>query len=183
MTQPNIPRKVRQYAMWCHTIVLIGQPLLIPAFFLVLGIPEPTPEPTPDATRINLEIPMAWGFNLLLLLPLIDFCWSVGLVFVFWQFNLHRHQFIEASGKEMINFLLSLILYLVVLDSITIGSCGFSVDNRLNDLSFISGLLYMIVAMLNLSWLFLVISMAIVGSSRAAKGEIHHYPMTIRFLN
>jgi uncharacterized Tic20 family protein len=186
MTQPNIPRKVRQYAMWCHTIVLIGQPLLIPAFFLILGIPEPMPEPRTYSMTYSArsqEISMAWGFNLLLLLPLVDFCWSIGLVFLFWQFNRHRHRFVEASGKEMMNFLLSLILYLVVFDSITIGSCGFSVYNRLNDLSVLSALLYTIVAMLNIFWLFLVISMANVGGSRAAKGEIHHYPMTIRFLN
>jgi uncharacterized Tic20 family protein len=181
MTQPNIPRKVRQYAMWCHTIVLVGQPLLIPAFLLILGIPEPTPEPT--SGRISLEIPMAWGFNLLLLLPLVDFCWSVGLVFLVWQFNRHRHQFIEASGKEMINFLLSLILYLVVFDSITIGSCGFSVYNKLNDLILLSALLYAIVAVINLCWLILVISMAIVGSRLSAEGEIPNYPMTIRFLS
>jgi uncharacterized Tic20 family protein len=175
MTQPNLSHEIRQYAMWCHTILPVGQPLLIPAFLLVLEIPYPLP-PSQDMLTI-------WGFNLLLLLPLIDFCWSIGLVFCFWQFNRHRHQFIETSGKEMINFLLSSILYLVVIDSITIGSCGFSVYNNLNDLIVLSGLLFTIVTVINLFWLLLVISMAIVGGSRAAQGEIHHYPMTIRFLN
>ncbi len=178
MTQPNTPRKIRQYAMWCHTIVLIGQLLLLPAFFLVLKISDSIQ----GSMKLGHDIIMSWGLNMVLLLPLVDLCWSIGLVYLFWQFNRHRHQFIEASGKEMINFLLSLILYLVVIDSIAISSCGFSVYNNMGNLIILSGVLFAIVAVISLYWLFLVISMAIVGGSRAAKGEIHHYPMTIRFL-
>jgi uncharacterized protein len=179
MTQPNISREIRRCAMWCHAIVLVGQLLLIPAFFLVLKISDSIQ----GSMKLGHDIIMSWGLNMLLLLPLVDLCWSIGLVCLFWQFNRHRHQFIEVSGKEMINFLLSLILYLVVIDSIAISSCGFSVYNNMGNLIILSGVLFAIVGIINLFLLILVISMAIAGSSRTAKGEIPHYPMTIRFIN
>ena len=174
MNNSLIDRNIRLCAMWCQLIVIIGQVFLIPALYLLIK--------AINSMGLADDMRAIWGVNLLLLLLIVDFCWSIGLVFIVWRLNIHRHQLIEMSGKEIINFLLSLILYLIVIDTITMGSCGLCLRGHASILLIPIFLLSMIAVSLNLTVLLLTMCITITGSIQAAKGKIYDYPFTIRFL-
>src|SRR5215210_3855243 len=90
---------------------------------------------------------------------------------VVWLAKRESHPAIDDQGKEALNFNLSAFLYAVVL-----GVVGFvfSLTLGFGVFLFLPVFLAAIVA-----WIVLVI----VGATRASKGELYRYPLTIRFIS
>ena len=88
-----------------------------------------------------------------------------------WLAKRESHPAIDDQGKEALNFNLSAFLYAVVL-----GVVGFvfSLTLGFGVFLFLPVFLAAIVA-----WIVLVI----VGATRASKGELYRYPLTIRFIS
>ncbi len=90
---------------------------------------------------------------------------------VVWLAKRDSHPFIDAQGKEALNFNLSALLYIVVLFVFgfifTFLTLGF-------------GLLLLVPAFIAAmaAWVVLVI----VAAVKASKGELFRYPLTIRFV-
>ncbi|MDQ3241263.1 MAG: DUF4870 domain-containing protein [Actinomycetota bacterium] len=90
---------------------------------------------------------------------------------VLWLAKRESHPFIDAQGKEALNFNLSALLYIVVLFVFgfifTVLTLGF-------------GLFLLVPAFIAAmaAWVVLVI----VAAVKASKGEVFRYPLTIRFV-
>ena len=90
---------------------------------------------------------------------------------VLWLAKRESHPFIDAQGKEALNFNLSALLYIVVLFVFgfifTVLTLGF-------------GLFLLVPAFIAAmaAWVVLVI----VAAVKASKGELFRYPLTIRFV-
>ena len=90
---------------------------------------------------------------------------------VLWLAKRESHPFIDAQGKEALNFNLSALLYIVVLFVFgfifTVLTLGF-------------GLFLLVPALIAAmaAWVVLVI----VAAVKASKGELFRYPLTIRFV-
>ena len=105
---------------------------------------------------------------------------------VLWVANKDKSDFIDAHGKQALNFQISILLYAIVLGMITIP---FFIFNLLDGFQFISltkpsPLLYIsgglgFVAVVG----FILELVFIVKASLAAKeGLYYHYPLTINFI-
>ena len=101
------------------------------------------------------------------------------LVAIVWKIHRHRHPFIDASGKGIINYICSIILYLFIIDSITLANCGFPYFPRPTD-----GQEFAFIAVLaNLLLLLLTLVKVAQAVDRTANGIVYRYPdITIRFL-
>ncbi len=115
-----------------------------------------------------------------------------------WTTNKEKSEFIDANGKEAINFQLSILLYTVILG---IFSFPFFIFNIFGDASF-SDLFHFhdlslnfsepggfrtligasFVGIIALVGFFLEIIFVISAAIKANKGETYRYPLTIRFI-
>jgi uncharacterized Tic20 family protein len=90
---------------------------------------------------------------------------------VIWLAKRESHPFVDAQGKEALNFNLSALLYIVVLFAFgfifTLITLGFGA------LLFVPAFIAAMAA-----WVVLVI----VAAVKASKGELFRYPLTIRFV-
>jgi uncharacterized Tic20 family protein len=80
---------------------------------------------------------------------------------ILWMLNKDTNARVDANGKEIINFILSMILYLIVSGILCLLIIGF----------LFLGLI-----------MILEIACAIIAAVKANNGENYTYPMTIRFL-
>ena len=170
MSNLRIDRKICDCAMWCHLTILSGEPLIV--FILALF-----PSILPQYPRVEQNLNIFFGF--LFFSPLLGCILSTILAMMIWRKNRHRHQFIEASGKEVINFLLSVSLYLFMVDTIMIlGSYGFAYADVPEPILYfyILGVLVNLLLLVNTLWL------TIKASLHATRGNMYHYPFVIRFL-
>jgi uncharacterized protein len=91
---------------------------------------------------------------------------------VVWLTKREAHPAIDDQGKEALNFNISAFLYAVVI--FAIGFVFSFVTLGLGTLLFVPVFFAVYIA-----WLVLVI----VGATRASKGELYRYPLTIRFIS
>jgi uncharacterized Tic20 family protein len=160
----EIDRNIFYYAMWCHIPILIGSLPLI--YLLSVGS---------HADRIERNL---YAFyEGVLFLPLIGYILSLVLIISVWKNNRHQHQFIEVSGKEAINCTISIFLYLLTIDAITIFCIYFlgyidAPENMIN--------LALAGTLLNLLLLFLVLLLVCVAIIKISKGSMYYYPLIIR---
>ena len=115
---------------------------------------------------------------------------------ILWITNKEKSEFIDAHGKQAINFQISVLLYAVILGLLTIpffifgifGHLSFFDFNVFNVLNFnitkVSPLLYLAGGMgfLALSGFILELVLIVVASLKARDGEFYKYPLTINFL-
>ena len=117
---------------------------------------------------------------------------------VLWMTNKDKSNFIDANGKEALNFQLSILLYTLILGSISIPFFlftffdGFSFFNFFPAESFhfnfseIGGFRTLIgasvIGIIALIGFFIEIVCIINAAAKANKGEPYQYPFTIRFL-
>lgn len=81
---------------------------------------------------------------------------------IVWHIKRDQHAFIDANGKEAVNFQLSILIY-------TIVSCL---------------LIFVLIGFVLLPLLFLFdLIVVIIAGLKASNGESYRYPLTIRFLN
>lgn len=136
-----------------------------------------------------LWIPIALGLGLVgipLPLPFLN----IIVPLIIWLSKKNQHPFIDAHGKESLNFQISFTIYSVIafiiflfLLAATCGIWAYTSNSTTSSLLFqialvvgvVFGILSLIVGIVQLC---LVIFAAI----KAKKGEFYHYPFTIRFL-
>ena len=122
----------------------------------------PTPPPGPlGREEISAR---QWGLIIHLsvlagyIVPLAGFVTPV----VLWQLKKHDHPMIDAHGKNVANWLLSLLIY---------GTVAF--------------LLVFVLIGIPLLWLLGILNIvfAIVGGIKANDGQAYRYPLTLRFIS
>ena len=115
---------------------------------------------------------------------------------VLWITNKEKSEFIDAHGKQAINFQISILLYALILGALTIpffifgflghlslfnfngfDSFNFSI-NKLSPLLYITGGFGFLAVM----GFILELVFIVVASLKARDGELYKYPLTINFL-
>ncbi|HVF85175.1 MAG TPA: DUF4870 domain-containing protein [Abditibacteriaceae bacterium] len=122
--------------------------------------PNQTPGNAPNLTSEEKQWGMACHLSALagLFLPTLG---HVLGPLVVWLLKKDSSPFVDAQGKESLNFQLSISLYALLVSPSVFILIGFFL---LGGLAFLSVLF------------------AIIGAMRASNGESYRYPMTIRFL-
>ena len=163
MTRSNIPPEIRRCAMWCHLLNLN-------LIWVVMAISTITVL-SPWLNIYNGSFILA-----ILILPPLSLLISRTLALVFWRTYRHRHPFINESGKEALNFSLSIDLYMLIIFTILFANCGL---NSPFPLFIFVGFSWVLILLLLLTHFCLTIF----GSIRANAGEIYKCPYTIHFLD
>ena len=169
MSDSQLDRKVRSCAIWCHRIVLIGGIPIILLHPIVLMMNTSSH----DTAIIGLILQVITAF----ILPVINYILSAVIVILILKINRHRHEFIEESGKEAVNFLLSAILYSFIFNVFARISCGI-VPLTGNVIFNLLGL----AAIINFIFLLFTTATSILASIQTSKDRIYHYPTSIHFL-
>ena len=126
------------------------------------------------------------------LIPLGNF---IGPI-ILWITNKDKSEFIDTHGKQAINFQISILLYTIILGTLTVPFFIFKLFNSIDFIDFNgfhnfhinigkpSPLLYIGGALGGLMILAFIIELAIIvrASLKARDGEVYHYPLTINFL-
>ena len=163
MTRSNIPPEIRRCAMWCHLLNL-NLIWIVMASYTIAVL---SPRLALDNRSLIITV---------LALPPLFLLISRTLALVFWRTYRHRHPFINESGKEALNFSLSVDLYMLIIFTILFANCGLYSGFSL--LIFV-GFSWVLILLL----LFAHFCLIIFGSIRANTGEIYKYPGTIQFFN
>ncbi|RUA08792.1 MAG: DUF4870 domain-containing protein [Flavobacteriia bacterium] len=104
---------------------------------------------------------------------------SIILPLILWEVKKKDSEFLDATGKEVINFNLSYLTYTIVL-VITMIMVGvifmFGHVNPLNIFFIVSAVV--LVGIISIIKFILII----IGVVKANQGELYHYPLTIKFL-
>ncbi|MCO4821633.1 MAG: DUF4870 domain-containing protein [Flavobacteriaceae bacterium] len=117
---------------------------------------------------------------------------------IFWTVNKDKSEFIDAHGKQAINFQLSILLYTVLIGALTIPLFLFGILNTISfpDLwhgydfdfnishrdNFNVIILSILAGLLVIAAFILEIIFVIIATSKANQGEPYNYPITIKFL-
>ena len=142
------------------------------------GAPLPPPQTAPPPRPESAVGPIAdsRARDLVLAAHLSGLIGLVGIPsplgpLVVWLAKRDEHPFVDAQGKEALNFTLSALLYVI---AIFVFGFVFTV------VTFGLGILVLIPLMLGamIAWLVLVV----VAAVRASRGEPYRYPLTIRFV-
>lgn len=115
---------------------------------------------------------------------------------ILWVSNKDKSEFIDAHGKQAINFQISILLYAIILGTISIPFFIFNIFNGFDFIDFHglhdfhinigkpSPLLYIGGAMGGLAVLGFILELVFIikASLKARDGELYQYPLTINFL-
>lgn len=115
---------------------------------------------------------------------------------ILWMFNKDKSEFVDAHGKQALNFQISVLLYsiLIAIIAIPILLIGIfaqtgAVDlEAYNDINFnfytLSPLLLLGAGLIFLVVIGFIVEviLIIIASLKARDGELYHYPLTINFL-
>ncbi|MFT5847327.1 MAG: putative Tic20 family protein [Psychroserpens sp.] len=115
---------------------------------------------------------------------------------VLWIMNKDKSDFIDAHGKQAINFQISILLYTLIIGMLTIPFFIFKIFNGLDFIDFHgfhdfhinirkpSPLLYITggLGFLAVIGFILELVFIVIASLKARDGELYEYPLTIKFL-
>ena len=119
---------------------------------------------------------------------------------ILWSINKEKSEFIDKHGKQAINFQISLLLYTIIIGSLTIPLFLFGVlhsidfpwfwnfydydfDFHLSHRDSFSAVLFvLILGLLALGVFIFEIIFIVIATSKANQGEPFKYPITINFL-
>jgi uncharacterized Tic20 family protein len=157
MTRSNTPIEICRYAMWCHLINLSWLVLFFAFWIAILKIND-----------------IYFAVAALVVLPPICLFVSRISCLVFWRMHRRRHPFVDESGKAALNFSLSIDLYLFVVGTISLATCGLlGLGSGLGVIAY----LWILMPLL----LFAHFCSIVFGGIQASKGIIYKYPGTISF--
>lgn len=126
---------------------------------------------------------------------LIPFGNFIGPI-ILWVTNKDKSEFIDIHGKQAINFQISILLYAIILGTLTIPFFIFKIFSGLDFIDFNgfhdfhinigepSPLLYIggTLGAFAILGFILELVFIVIASLKARDGEIYHYPLTINFL-
>ncbi|MCF7569221.1 DUF4870 domain-containing protein [Sabulilitoribacter arenilitoris] len=126
---------------------------------------------------------------------LIPFGNFIGPI-ILWVTNKDKSEFIDTHGKQAINFQISILLYAIILGTLTIPFFIFKIFSGLDFIDFNgfhdfhinigepSPLLYIggTLGAFAIIGFILELVFIVIASLKARDGEIYHYPLTINFL-
>lgn len=126
---------------------------------------------------------------------LIPFGNFIGPI-ILWVTNKDKSEFIDTHGKQAINFQISILLYAIILGTLTIPFFIFKIFSGLDFIDFNgfhdfhinigepSPLLYIGGTLGAFAVLGFILELVfiVIASLKARDGEIYHYPLTINFL-
>ncbi len=115
---------------------------------------------------------------------------------ILWVSNKEKSEFVDAHGKQAINFQISILLYAIILGTISIPFFVFNIFNGMDFMDFHgfesfhisigkpSPLLYIGGAMGGLAVLGFILELVFIikASLKARDGELYEYPLTINFI-
>ncbi|MEC3908272.1 DUF4870 domain-containing protein [Tamlana sp. 2201CG12-4] len=115
---------------------------------------------------------------------------------ILWVANKEKSEFIDAHGKQAINFQMSILLYAIILGTLTIPFFIFKIFSGIDFIDFNgfhdfhinigkpSPLLYIGggLGVLAIIGFILELVFIVIASLKARDGEYYHYPLTINFL-
>ncbi len=115
---------------------------------------------------------------------------------ILWVTNKEKSEFIDTHGKQAINFQISILLYAIIVGTLTIPFFIFKIFNGLDFIDFNgfhdfhinigepSPLLYIggTLGAFAIIGFILELVFIVIASLKARDGEIYHYPLTINFL-
>ncbi|WP_425077025.1 DUF4870 domain-containing protein [Psychroserpens sp. S379A] len=115
---------------------------------------------------------------------------------ILWMANKEKSEFVDAHGKQAINFQMSILLYALVLGLLTVPFFLFNVISSLDfldinafdgihiNISEPSPLLYLGGGLGALAVLGFILELVfiVIASLKARDGEFYHYPLTIDFI-
>ena len=115
---------------------------------------------------------------------------------ILWVANKDKSSFVDAHGKQAINFQISILLYTVVLGALTIPFFLFNVFEHLDFIDFHSigdfqinigkpsPLLYITGGLGFLAFVGFLLELVFIikASLKAKDGELYNYPITIKFI-
>ncbi len=110
---------------------------------------------------------------------------------IFWQVKKDENEFLDANGKEAVNFNLSFILYIFILGLTFIPFFIRSIFNNINNLDhmrddFYFDLTSMFGFMGGISLIGILgvirFALIILAAVKANNGELYKYPLTIKFI-
>lgn len=104
---------------------------------------------------------------------------SIIIPLILWEVKRKESEILDATGKEVINFNLSYLIYSTVL---VITMIGVGVNFIFDDVNPLS--LFFIVSAVVLVGILSIIKfvLIIIGAVKANQGELYQYPLTINFL-
>ncbi len=126
---------------------------------------------------------------------LIPFGNLIGPI-VLWMTNKEKSAFVDAHGKQAINFQISVFLYAIILGTITIPFFIFSMFNGMDFIDFNgfhdfhinigkpSPLLYIGGSLGAIAIIGFILEMVfvVIASLKARDGQLYRYPLTINFI-
>jgi uncharacterized Tic20 family protein len=90
-----------------------------------------------------------------------------GLTFigplVIWLIKKDESKFVDANGKESLNFQLNILIYYLVSLAVTVGTCGIAFP-------------------LPLALMVFAIIMPVIAGIKANEGQVYQYPLTFRII-
>ena len=115
---------------------------------------------------------------------------------ILWVSNKDKSEFVDAHGKQAINFQISILLYAIILGTISIPFFIFNIFNGFDFIDFHgfhdfhinigrpSPLLYIGGAMGGIAILGFILELVFIikASLKARDGELYQYPLTINFI-
>ena len=123
---------------------------------------------------------------------------NIIMPLIFWTINKDKSEFVDAHGKQAINFQLSILIYTIIIGCLTIPLFLFGVLNSVsfpefwhtydfdfhlsNRDSFNVIIVSILAGLLIMAAFVLEIIFIIIATSKANQGEPYKYPITINFL-
>lgn len=115
---------------------------------------------------------------------------------ILWSINKDKSEFIDKHGKQAINFQMSILLYAIILGTLTIPFFVFKIFNGIDFIDFHgfhdfhfnigkpSPLLYLggFLGAVAIIGFIIELALIVIASLKARDGEIYNYPLTINFL-
>ena len=105
---------------------------------------------------------------------------------IIWQTKKNTHPFIDAQGKESLNFQISMLIYSIIgtIIGLFLGflTCGIAISANQAGIDAILVTLLITVAVIIILLLIFQLFVVLFASFKAYKGNSYFYPFTIRFL-